>query len=168
MVQLAATVVSGRGLATESCAFDIQQINNDQALTLINGSLNLISKRPLWLDADRAIFKTEWRVYWKGRLEGVPVIIHRWFATCPVHVFEIFAEDVLRERLNLKDGDNVSLAIPREVVLSDRDVLAGDKLAWYAFWWGRESQIYNRNKGYWNFLRRRLVERFSVRATQKS
>jgi len=91
VVTVKTIVISGRGLAVNDRADDIQDLSTRLNIKLINGSLNLISRKPVYLDTKKAIyFNGSDFYYWNGTIGGIPVIINRWWG-CPAHVFEIFS-----------------------------------------------------------------------------
>ena len=141
--KIQAFVLGGRGIASEIRADETQEISRKFGLSLINGSLNLISKSPVWLDTDRAIYTNgNGHFYWRASLNGIPVIVNRWIRRCPVHIYEVFAEEHLRSRFGLVDGDAVTLEISNDIVDKERNSSALNRLVWYLAWRGRERFAY--------------------------
>jgi len=140
---ITAHIIAGRGLAKERRAGDIKKISEKYGLSLTDGSLNLISKSPLWLDTQTAIYTNgEGHFYWHGDLNGTPVIVNRWVWSCPAHVFEIFAEDHLRSKFDLSDGDPVELELSAECIDQSRNRSLLNRFIWTLAWRGRERFIY--------------------------
>ena len=138
-------VTSGRGLATDVRRDDVDKLSELYGFRFVNGSLNLLSKRPLWLDPSSAIYRSGLCIFWDASLDGLPVVVGRWLSGCPAHVFEIFAAQKLRDELALRDGDRVTLDIPRNVVSSDQSTFRA-KTVWALFWKFREGQVYRDGK----------------------
>jgi len=166
MIHIDATVTSGRGIATKERASDVLQISKEHNIPLINGSLNLTSKKPLWLEPEHAIFQKDGHAYWPAWIEGVPILINRWSGLCPVHVFEVFAGEMLREKFNLNDGDTVTISLPQKYQSLKRGVSLRDRLVWYAVWRGREQHIY-RDGRYLRLIRIGNLRQYIWRSLQK-
>ena len=136
-----AFVITGREIAATARASDISQILREHKVRLIDGSLNLISNHPLWLDPQAAFFSKERRYYWFATLNGSPVIVNRW-GGCPGHVFEVFSADHLRTRFRLSDGDPVLLEFPVEILDATKNSSFRKLLKWYLVWSKRERLYY--------------------------
>ena len=146
MVYINVTVVSGRGMAAELRSKETAELSNQLGTTLVSGSLNLVAKKPLWLDSKSAVFSSdEGHLYWRATLEGLPVIVNRW-VDCPAHVFEIYANTRLRETLKLEDGYVVRLALDRGIVNEEKGKSIIYVLTWYLVWFCREKLYYKSDK----------------------
>jgi len=143
---------------------DVASISMIEGVEFVQGSLNLVSNTPVWLDAGSAIYKSGAQLFWRASLEGTPVILNRWVGGCPVHVFEVFAAVRLRDVLGLEDGDAVNLEIPDEIVSRSDASLLG-RLLWQLFWRYRTRQIYH-DGGYLTFVRSRAMSRYTWRTMQ--
>lgn len=160
-----AVVTRGHGWATRSQAEDVARLAEISGTTYVDGSLNLIGKSPVWLDARAAIHTTAEWAYWRASLRGMPVVIGRWLSGCPAHVFEIFAPVRLREAFNLRDGDALELCIPRGATAS-ADASWRNRLVWYGFWRFRERAVYG-DGVYSRFVHSRLVGSYVWRSSQR-
>lgn len=136
-----ASVTSGRGLASVRMAHDIETINRILGLSLRKGSLNLVSRRPIWFDPQSAIFRHGTQHFWKGCLNEEPVILNRWTG-CPAHVFEIFGKEHFRSKFNLVDGNVVCLSGEKRILDETKNASVKSRLAWYALWGCRETMYY--------------------------
>jgi hypothetical protein len=162
--RIRASVSRGRGRASSRTAPDIERINRGFGLKLRNGSLNLVGRQPIWLDPESAMFTSESDLFWSAWLGDVPVIINRWLG-CPAHVYEIFAENHLRSRLGLSDGDQVEISGPCGMIDRKRTASLKHRLSWWLLWYRREQAYYHSNS-YLKLIqkptiRRRLVWRAS-------
>ncbi len=118
-VELKATVVSGRGLAGSLRAADVAELSKRQEIPLVDGSLNLVLSSPIWLDASRTVYVGETgHFYWQAELNGIPIVLNRW--SCPAHILEAYSTTHIRSKLNLEDGDRVTLSIPLNTVTPKR------------------------------------------------
>lgn len=138
-----AVVVPGRGIAAKARAPEVEALCRIRSTSLVSGSLNLVSKKPVWLDLNTAFFASEHsrHFFWDAWLNGTPVILNRWIG-CPVHVFELFAQDRLRVKHNLRDGDEVTLTLPISSISSPNMSCLKNRLVWYLVWRGREKHYY--------------------------
>ena len=134
-------VTSGRGLATDARRDELRQLERLWETTFVSGSLNLLSRKPIWLDPDSAIYRNGLAIFWNASLNGLPVVIGRWLSGCPAHVFEVFAPLRLRDALALRDGDRVILEISKSIVSTAQSTLWA-KFVWALFWKFRERQVY--------------------------
>jgi hypothetical protein len=156
-----AFVVSGRGITTARRAEDVSLINEMHNLQLIDGSLNLISKTPVYLNSETA-FLRGYCSFWFAAIRDVPVVLYRW-AGCPAHVFEVFADRHLRTALGLHDNSRVILEVPSTCIdrVKTSDLMF--RAAWYLRWRGRESLFY-RDAWYSREITRHLRKTFFWRA----
>jgi len=136
-----AYVVAGRGRASIIRAADVKSISEKHNISLINGSLNLISKTPTWLNSKKSFYNNELSYYWHADLNGMPVVINKWYG-CPAHIFEIFATKHLRTELDLVDNEKVILTIPREFLDIDTHAMWKERLKWKLAWSKREEHYY--------------------------
>lgn len=159
-----ARVTSGRGWAAKCRVQEIASLSEMEGTQIFPGSLNLIGSSPVWLDVNSAVYRRGSQVFWRGRFEGMPVLINRW-SSCPAHVFEVFAAVRLRTLFELSDGDVVNLEFADELIsLSSGSPI--DRLVWYAFWKFRENQIFRDGK-YLALLRSRKISPHTWRGMQR-
>ncbi len=158
-------VSSGRGLATEARQDDLKELSELCGIAFVSGSLNLLSKRPVWLVPEYAIYRKGSFIFWEASLGGLPVVIGRWLSGCPAHVFEVFAAQRLRDKLALRDGDGVTLEISRNIVSLDQSTLWA-KTVWALFWKFRENQVYSDGK-YWKLVTNSKVWGYAWRGMQR-
>lgn len=164
MPLLRAKVTSGHGWAAQMRAGDVAKLSAINGEKLIDGSLNLISSSPVWLNARSAIYRNGSQIFWRASLEQMPVVLNRW-ASCPAHVFEIFASVHLRSALGLRDGNIVHLEIADEII-SPSDASLLNRMVWSFLWKYREKQIY-RDGIYPSILRNRFVRGYTWRSMQR-
>lgn len=161
---LRAKITSGRGWASQTRADDVETLGAIYGGKFVDGSLNLIGSKPVWLKARSAIYRNGSQMFWRASLEGTPVVLNRW-ASCPAHVFEVFATVHLKSAFGLKDGDAVSLEIPDEAV-SRSDASLLNMVIWHLFWKFREKQFY-RDGIYLSFLQSQFVKGYTWRSMQR-
>jgi hypothetical protein len=142
-VTVTGRVISGRGEATRNMRENTREISRSLGTDLVEGSLNVILKRPMMLREDSAI-KTRFtpnappQLEWPGRLHGMDVWLHRWH-NAPLHVVEALSAVHLRRQLDLADGDEVTITIrERDVGRISRT----GRLAWLLLWSGRTTWTY--------------------------
>jgi hypothetical protein len=140
--RISATVVGGRGIASQLRSSELKEMSAKHGLNLVDGSLNLISRQPFWLDTNRSFFHRGNQYYWHAALNGTPVVMNRWLGTCPVHAFEVFASEHLRSKFKLADGDQVALEICVGDLHSRLNSSKLNRLVWYLGWFGRERFFY--------------------------
>jgi CTP-dependent riboflavin kinase len=148
MIRSSGQVASGRGRASSYVERQADKIRNALGERVVEGSLNIVLKRPVMLRNDTAI-KTAFdgelvRLHWAGRLNGTRVWLQRW-PNAPLHIIELFCAVHLRTRLNLADGDCV------EVQARRRDVQPISKLgrvSWMLLWFGRRKWHYTNERYY--------------------
>jgi hypothetical protein len=160
-----AFVVSGRGIAASLRAEDVSLINEMHNLRVIDGSLNLLSKAPIYLDPDAAFLRGAWHFFWYAAIGDVPVIVNRWKSDCPAHVFEVFSDRHLRSALKLRENSQVILKIPKTCIDHKRTSAFRFRAAWYLLWRGRERMIY-RDGWYMSVTTSALRKPFFWRAYQ--
>jgi hypothetical protein len=158
-------VVSGRGWASKDRLEETCALAAIEGQPFVQGSLNLIAKKPIWLDVESAIYRQGTHIFWRASLEGLPVVIGRWLSGCPAHVFEVFASVRLRDSLMLKDGDIVTLEIP-EASVAKRDASWVNRMVWNLFWRFRERHIY-RDGFYLSLISSRFVRPYAWRGMQR-
>jgi CTP-dependent riboflavin kinase len=133
-----ARAIKGLGLSTTHLSKDASEINEILSLRLRNGTLNLISNEPLWFDKNAAIFNAGNFYYWKAWLNDLSVILVR-FDGCPAHIFEIFAEEHLRSKFGLSDGDTVIISGEDRIIDATRTGSSKNRIVWYLTWRYREA-----------------------------
>ena len=139
-VAVAGQVVAGRGLAGAELVNLREQIQAIVGEPLCPGSLNIVLKHPVrLLDAAGFSFDLDYRTLWQASLGGMDVWVYRWRES-PLHIVEILSSVHLRERLNLKDGDTVTLRVSR-VQLGEIRLL--ERFIWAALWTGRRRWFYS-------------------------
>jgi hypothetical protein len=138
-VALQGQVVSGRGLAALELLTLREQVQTIVKEPLYPGSLNIILNRPVRLiDAAGFAFDLDYRTLWRASLSGINVWVYRWRES-PLHIVEILSSVCLRERLNLKDGDTVTLRISRAQI---EKIHYLERFVWAALWTGRRHWFY--------------------------
>ena len=165
ILRLGAFVTSGRGLATDARRDDLKELSKLCGIAFVSGSLNLVSKRPVWLVPGSAIYRKGSFIFWEASLGGLPVVIGRWLSGCPAHVFEVFAAQRLRDKLDLHDGDRVILEIPMNIISPDQSTLWA-KTIWTLFWKFREGQVYKDGR-YWKLITSSNVWGYTWRGMQR-
>jgi Methyltransferase domain len=132
-------VVSGRGLATAELVKLREQVQAIVKEPLHPGSLNIVLNRPVrFLDPAGFAFDLNYRSLWRASLSGIDVWVYRWRES-PLHVVEILSSVYLRERLNLKNGDTVTLRISRAQIGKLHYL---ERLIWALLWTGRRHWFY--------------------------
>lgn len=152
---LSGRVTSGRGIANSSLARNANVVRDALGVTIVEGSLNILLRRPVMFAEETAIqmhFDAgRLRLDWPAKLNGIDVWINRWHAE-PLHVVELLSATHLRKHLSLADGDEVRLEVRKCDV---KPVPAVGLLAWTLFWSGRRNWYYKRD----SYFRR--VQRWS-------
>jgi hypothetical protein len=145
-VNLKGQVVSGRGLAAAELLTLREQVQTIVQEPLCPGSLNIILNRPVRLrDAAGSAFDFDYRRLWRASLGGINVWVYRWRES-PLHIVEILSPVHLRERLNLKNGDTVTLRISKRQI---GKIHFRERFIWAALWAGRRHWFYS-HKAYSN------------------
>jgi hypothetical protein len=158
-------VSSGRGICATERAGDVKAISERLGMHLQPGSLNLVTKRPIYLAGSEAVYwDGTYNRYWKGWLCGLPVLINRW-QSCPAHVFEIFAEVRLRDAFDLFDGEAVPLHIDAQAVAQDRSNSATNRMVWTVLWKWRERRFFSDDRYAW-LLTRSAFRKYAWRSLQ--
>jgi hypothetical protein len=135
-------VVSGRGMGTHRVIRYKEELHTIVKQYLYPGTLNILLDRPVRLPDDQGFtFDREGGMVWPAFLNGVEVWIYRW-RWCPLHVMEVLSPLCLRERLSLKDGDNVRLGLSEE---QTGEITPLGRLAWAALWIGRRNSYFLRD-----------------------
>ena len=166
MVNVSAIVVSGRGMAADTRTDEVATLSKQLNTSLVSGSLNLVAKKPLWLDEKSAIYTTnQGHMYWEATLNGLPVLVNRWKGDCPAHIYEIYANTKLRTALKLKDGAVVHLDLNRITVDMATSKNIKHIVTWYLIWFCRETFYYTNNK-YLAWIKRAPFKRYIWRSIQ--
>jgi hypothetical protein len=140
-VKIRCIVASGRGKSARNQRF-IETVSRVCGVRMFPGSLNLLARQPVRLGSnppslqEPTILKS---ILVPARLMGEPVFIRRWRAS-PLHSFEIYSPNKLRQALRLCDGDDVTLEIPRACVV---EIPLRDRFFWALFWRFRERLLYS-------------------------
>ncbi|MCC5827186.1 hypothetical protein [Alkalimonas sp.] len=134
-------VVNGRGIATKRTSHSIEKLSQITSKKIIPGSLNFVSTFPVFLDRQKSFYKDERGFFWKGKLQGLDIIIHRW-SFCPLHVFEIYADTHLRTALKIDINKKISLEIDDYNVDFNRHSKKM-LLSWFLLWKFREKYYYS-------------------------
>jgi Methyltransferase domain len=138
-IALEGQVVGGRGLAAPELVALREQVQAIVKEPLCPGSLNLVLNRPVrLLDTAGFAFDLDYRTLWRASLDGIDVWVYRWRES-PLHIVEILSSVYLRERLNLKNGDTVTLRIGRAQIGKLRYL---ERLIWSLLWTGRRRWFY--------------------------
>jgi Methyltransferase domain len=138
-VALEGQVVGGRGLAAPELVALREQVQAIVKEPLCPGSLNLVLNRPVrLLDTAGFAFDLDYRTLWRASLGGIDVWVYRWRES-PLHIVEILSSVYLRDRLNLKNGDTVTLRIGRAQIGKLRYL---ERLIWALLWTGRRRWFY--------------------------
>jgi hypothetical protein len=138
-VVLEGQVACGRGLAAPELMALRDQVQAIVKEPLCPGSLNLVLKRPVrFVDAAGFAFDLNYRTLWRASLNGIDVWIYRWRES-PLHIVEVLSSVRLRERLNLQNGDTVTLRIGRAKIGKLRYL---ERLIWALLWAGRRRWFY--------------------------
>jgi hypothetical protein len=138
-IALEGQVVGGRGLAAPELVALREQVQAIVKEPLCPGSLNLVLNRPVrLLDTAGFAFDLDYRTLWRASLGGIDVWVYRWRES-PLHIVEILSSVYLRERLNLKNGDTVTLRIGRAQIGKLRYL---ERLIWSLLWTGRRRWFY--------------------------
>jgi hypothetical protein len=133
-------VVSGRGQAASEFAALRVELEALSTEPFYPGSVNLVLDRPLRLRAGRAfVFDNGQRMLWPAVLNRVDVWIYRW-SSCPLHIVEVLSPIHLRRRLQLSDGEGVTLEVSAAEIAR---VSCVERLVWGAFWLGRIRWTYS-------------------------
>jgi hypothetical protein len=141
-VALKGQVVSGRGMAALELLTLREQVQAIVKEPLCPGSLNITLNHPVrLLDAAGFAFDLDYRTLWRASLGGIDVWVYRWRES-PLHIVEILSSVCLRDRLNLKNGDTVTLRISRGQI---EKIHFLERFIWAALWTGRRHWFYSYN-----------------------
>jgi SAM-dependent methyltransferase len=133
-------VVCGRGLATPELVTLSVQVLAIVKEPLCPGSLNIVLNRPVrLLDAAGYAFDRGYRTLWPASLGGINVWVYRWRES-PLHVVEILSSVYLRGRLNLKNGDAVTLRMSGAQIGA---LHSFERFIWALLWTGRRRWFYS-------------------------
>jgi hypothetical protein len=139
-IDLKGQVVSGRGLAAAELLTLREQVQTIVQEPLCPGSLNIILNRPVrLLDTAGLAFDFDYRTLWRASLCGINVWLYRWRES-PLHIVEVLSPVHLRERLNLKNGDTVTLRINKQQIAKIHFL---ERFIWAALWTGRRHWFYS-------------------------
>jgi SAM-dependent methyltransferase len=147
MSTIAAQVISGRGHARALFEQILEEIPLVAGERVIPGTLNLLLKKPLMFNNDRALRLrngSSLLLLWPGEINGKAVWLYRW-GSAPLHVVEVISNTKLREYFNLVDGDRVTVSIGCNYV-SKISYLG--RVAWTLCWLGRKKWSYKNDKYY--------------------
>ena len=141
-IQVIGQVVSGRGIGKHQVLRCRAELHAIVKKSLYPGTLNILLNRPLrLLDAAGFTFDCENKMVWPASLSGEDVWIYRWRG-CPLHVVGVLSPICLRERFNLKDGDDVTLGLSNGQIGAINTL---GRLAWAALWIGRRNSFFLRD-----------------------
>ena len=139
-VALEGQVVCGRGLAAPELVTLSEQVQAIVKEPLCPGSLNIVLNRPVrLLDTAGFAFDRAYRTLWPASLGGINVWVYRWRES-PLHVVEILSSVYLRGRLNLKNGDAVTLRISGTQI---GELHFFERFIWALLWIGRRRWFYS-------------------------
>jgi hypothetical protein len=139
-VALEGQVVCGRGLAAPELVTLSEQVQAIVTEPLCPGSLNIVLNRPMrLLDTAGFAFDRGYRTLWPASLGGMNVWVYRWRES-PLHVVEILSSVYLRGRLNLKNGDAVTLRMSRAQI---GELHSFERFIWALLWTGRRRWFYS-------------------------
>jgi CTP-dependent riboflavin kinase len=140
VVALEGQVVCGRGLAAPELVTLSEQLQAIVNEPLCPGSLNIVLNHPVrLLDTAGFSFDRRYRTLWPASLGGINVWVYRWRES-PLHVVEILSSVYLRGRLNLKNGDAVTLRISRSQIA---ELHFFERFIWALLWTGRRRWFYS-------------------------
>ncbi len=141
-IQIIGQVASGRGMGTDRVIRFKHELYAIIKQFLYPGTLNILLNRPVRLpDSLGFTFDHDGGKVWPASLNGVDVWIYRWRG-CPLHIAEVLSPYCLRDRLNLKDGDDVTLGLSDEQA---DEINPLGRIAWAALWLGRRDSYFLRD-----------------------
>jgi Methyltransferase domain len=141
-VAMEGQVVCGRGLAAPELVALSEQVQTIVKEPLCPGSLNIVLNQPVrLLDTAGFAFDRGYRTLWPASLGGIPVWVYRWRES-PLHVVEILSPVYLRGRLNLKNGDAVTLRLSAAQI---GELHFFERFIWALLWTGRRRWFYSSN-----------------------
>lgn len=132
----------GRGIATNKNERTRLKINETLSRSLVKGSFNFVSKTPLHLDPKKAVFTDETGCYWSAKLNGIDVLVHRW-SFCPAHIFELYADVMIRSTLDDSSLGNLVLEIDDNSIDRVKSKSLRSQISWIALWRLRERLFYD-------------------------
>jgi hypothetical protein len=142
--RLSGRVARGRGGGTFVVRRNAGKIRDALGASVIEGTLNIILKRPAMFRDDTAVQihfdRGTLRLAWPGRLNGTDVWFHRWQGA-PVHIVEVLATVHLRKHLHLSDGDDVQIDVRKCDMGRISNV---GWMTWILFWLGRKKWTYTK------------------------
>lgn len=142
-------VISGRGNAASHLRNSAAELKKIAGADLVEGSLNILLKRPLKLANGRAAkFDHGHRLLWKAYLNGKPVWLYRW-QHAPLHVIEVLSPINFRKTYGLHDGDKV---IIQPEMLAVEAIPRFSILVWSLLWMGRRAWCYTHDRYYFHTM----------------
>jgi CTP-dependent riboflavin kinase len=143
-LKLSGRVVSGRKRGARNTRRDTKKLQEALGTTIVDGTLNIILKRPVMFSNETAIQIPvddggPPRLEWPAKLNGTPVWINR--RIHPLHIASLLSAVHLRTHARLADGDEVHIEVRQCDV--GRVALVG-RLTWMLFWSGRKRWFYTR------------------------
>ena len=159
------SVVPGRGRATNSLRTLYTGLCDATGKQIFPGTLNLILKQPVKLDATACVFRGKVgklpRFFWRARIKDHEVYIYRWRGA-PLHVMEIMSDFRLRDKFGTRDGDILEIELPEKVIMPiDDDTL----LSWKALWMDREKSFYSSDEV--NNITKTVLSKYRYVSTQR-
>jgi len=140
-------VISGRGIMGRVLGELTPQISEKLGVPVVDGSLNLILRRPVRLrDSTALTIEDGKRRFWPASVSGTPVWVYRWVGATE-HVVELVAEQHLRSAMHLSDGDTLTVNLNLKDVESMTPIRY---IAWAILWLGRTKWYYTSD----SYLRR--------------
>lgn len=135
----------GRGIAASQVRENAKELASVTGENLIEGSLNIILKRPLmFINKNSIKFNHGQSLLWPASLNGIRVWLYRW-SVAPPHVVELLSTVRLREALALNDDDKVIIEMQMADVGS---ISRAGKLVWNLCWLGRQNWYYTSDSYY--------------------
>lgn len=133
-MKIVGRIVPGRGIAAGIINRFSDDLESILGHKIYLGSLNVLLNNPLLFNDSRALrFDNDYRLIWPGRLNGLKVWIYRW-ESAPLHVVEVLSDYKLRDRLSLRDGEQITLAVDRRDTIK---VPWPGRVIWNLCWRGR-------------------------------
>lgn len=163
--ELIGHVISGRGMAASHIRDNADEMRRIIGADLIEGSLNVVFRRPLMLLNENAIKSSNGsRLLWAASLNGIPVWLYRW-RHAPLHIVECLSPVHLRTILGLCDGDKVRVEVQRKDI---GNISRVGKLVWRFVWLGRQHWCYKNDRYYFRTKKWCIEFGATQRATGKN
>lgn len=138
-MEIGGAVFSGVNNANGLVAERTEAIRRAIGIDVVPGTLNVWLDHPVAFDNRRGRQVDGSRFgMWPARLNGIPVWVFR-HDRMALHVAELVADQYLRDALDLRDGDRVTLAVDPVLLVG---IPVTGWLAWRAFWSGRTSRAF--------------------------